>query len=235
MNNLFLFDVDGVLCDRGMKVDPNFYNFFLNWTKDKTYYIVTGSNREKTISQIGEEILLNAEISFHCLGNDIWIKNNQVSVNKFDLEQNEIDFLMRMIKYSEFEHKTGNHIEKRLGSYNFSVLGKNATLEQRQQYVTYDNDIKERQRLIRKFMYHFPKYEAFIGGDVSIDICLRNANKSQVLNLLNLGNSVVHFFGDRCFEHGVDYPIVRYCTHTKHKCYQIDNGFNQTYEILQQL
>lgn len=226
---LFAFDIDGVLCDRGQKIDAQFKTWFLNWAKDKKYYIVTGSNREKAIAQVGEEILLNAQISFHCLANNIWIQDHEVTVNQFTLTPEESQFLLEQITASSFVHKTGNHFDYRKGSINFSVVGKNASQHQRQEYVLYDKDTEERIKIIKNFNYNFPRLEAFIGGDVSIDICLNGANKQTILQLIDCTGSELHYFGDRCFKFGVDYPIAKALHVTKHTCHQIDNGWIETY------
>ena len=53
MNAKFIFDVDGVLCDRGQLIDEKFKWFLEDWAEDKQYYLATGSPRNKTIAQIG--------------------------------------------------------------------------------------------------------------------------------------------------------------------------------------
>lgn len=229
---LYAFDIDGVLCDRGEKIDLQFKSWFLNWAKDKKYYIVTGSNREKAIAQVGEDIVLNSQISFHCLGNNIWIQDHEVTVNQFTLTTEENQFLQEQIKNSQFEYKTGNHFDFRKGSINFSIIGKNATQDQRQKYVVYDKNVEERIKVIKNFNYNFPRLEAFIGGDVSIDICLNGSNKQQILQLIDCANNVLHYFGDRCFKFGVDFPIAQALHKTKHACHQIDNGYIETYAQL---
>ena len=49
----YIFDVDGVLCDTGEIIDPEFRAWFIEWSKDKEYYILTGGKREATMKQIG--------------------------------------------------------------------------------------------------------------------------------------------------------------------------------------
>lgn len=232
MKKTFIFDVDGVLCDRNHKIDLKFKEWFLDWSQDKTYYIITGSNREKTISQIGEEILLNAQISFHCLGNNIWMQDREVTVNHINLKKEEIDFLNQLINESKFYIKTGNHIEMRKGSINFSIIGKNATQEQRNKYVKYDAHFKERIEIIKHIKQTIPRLEAYIGGDVSVDICLRGANKGQILNLINVAETEINFFGDRCFAYGVDYPVVNSLSKLQHKIFNISLGYKETLKIL---
>lgn len=235
MKYVYGFDVDGVLCDRGKTIDKEFKEWFLNWSVDKEYYIITGSHREKTILQISEQIVKNAKLAFHCLGNSIWIDDHEVVVNNFLFKEEELDFLNNCILQSNFSIKTGNHFDYRKGSVNFSIIGKNASHEQRLQYVQYDEQSKERIQIIEKFTKRFPRFDAFIGGDVSIDICLTGANKKLILNLCDFRDCVFHYFGDRCFKYGADYPLRLALERTKHVWHQINNGYSETKDILERL
>ena len=72
MTPIFAFDVDGVICERGKNIEPEFQRWFINWMQGKNVTIVTGNTREKTIEKIGIEIVKHAELSFFCMGNSIW-------------------------------------------------------------------------------------------------------------------------------------------------------------------
>lgn len=247
MNILYLFDVDGVLCDRGQKIEPEFKEWFLNWTTNKNFYYLTGSGREKTIDQLGYDLVTKTRISYHCMSNNIWIDDREVCINQFTLKTDELKFLEEYVKNSPFNTKTGNHIDFRKGSINFSVVGKNANESARKSYKLYDNIHKDRETFIKLFTAKFPRFEAYKGGDVSIDICLHGCNKSQVLTLLPPYDKIF-FFGDRCKTGGIDFPLAQMFTTAdyenvagnisdKYKCkyFQIDNGYKQTWEILKLL
>ena len=70
------------------------------------------------------------------------------------------------------------------GSFNFSVVGRNANEEQREQYKIYDNEKQERLNIRESSKQKFPRFDVFIGGDISIDICLRGAHKGQVIETI---------------------------------------------------
>ena len=230
--NMYLFDVDGVLCDTGCKIDPEFQSWFINWSKDKTYSLITGGQRTNTLEQIGNEIVENAYMSFHCMGNHIFIKDREYKINQFDLTDYEIQWLESFIDKSGFRIKTGNHIDIRTGSVNFSIAGRNATLEQKKKYLAWDNLTNERLHLIEEFEKEFPHYQAFIGGNASIDICLYGAHKGNCVNYFGMDKLFeVVFFGDKCFERGIDYPLH----HNREYSYWIQNGYKDTWEILKSL
>lgn len=229
----FMFDVDGVLSDRGMPIDLEFKNWFMQWSKfGQTLYYNTGSNREKTIQQIGKDMVDLAEISFHCLGNSVYFKDNGVTINSFELDEKESAWLLNKVNTSNFHLKVGHHIEHRQGSLNFSVIGRNANNEQRKIYKEYDDVNQERLQIVKEFMSTFPKYEAYIGGDISIDICLKECNKSLPLRLwLPNSNGMTYVFGDKGMEYGVDYPLNKFHRNNYHYV-QINNGYKETWEYL---
>ena len=169
-------------------------------------------------------------MNFHCMGNHIFIEDREYKINQFDLGAPEKYWLETYVKESPYHTKIGNHIEERTGSVNFSVLGRDATLEQKKEYALWDSFTKERLMLIKEFTNTFPKYEAYIGGNTSIDICLQGANKSKCVDLMFLPNRHCVFFGDKCFANGIDFPLYNStAVRSKH---WIKNGYHETWEIL---
>jgi hydroxymethylpyrimidine pyrophosphatase-like HAD family hydrolase len=208
-NITWLFDVDGVLCDTGERATDEFRDWFINWAQDKRICLVTGSQREKTIYQVGQEIVDMAFMNFNCLGNSIWMYGKETLINQIVLHEDERKWLEDAVLNSKFSIKTGNHIELRNGSINFSTIGRNATLDQRLLYKQWELVNKERDKIVTNFVNTFNRFEAYIGGDTSIDICLSGANKSQCIDLLPDGmTDNIIFFGDRCGPGGIDKPIA---------------------------
>lgn len=228
----WIFDVDGVLCDTGCKIDPVFRDWFIDWSKDKEYYIITGGARESTIEQVGLDIVNNAKIQAHCMGNHIFIEGREYRLNQFTLNSEEISWLNNFIQESGYQIKTGNHIEQRIGSVNVSVVGRNASIDERNMFIEWDTTHSERTRLATEFVKEFTRFEAYLGGNTSVDICLRGANKGACLSLLPIQRKDTYFFGDKCFPTGIDYPVSR---KLKFGSFQIDNGYNETWERLRTL
>ena len=52
----FLFDVDGTLTDARKPIDPKFKDFMIEFISNNKCMIVTGSDRSKTVEQIGLEL-----------------------------------------------------------------------------------------------------------------------------------------------------------------------------------
>ena len=53
----YVFDVDGTLTHARKEMTPDFKSWFIEWMEDKNVYLVTGSDRPKTIEQIGEDVV----------------------------------------------------------------------------------------------------------------------------------------------------------------------------------
>ena len=114
----YIFDVDGVLCDTGQLIDDEFSDYFQCWSKDKTYYLVTGSHKEKTIDQIGRAIPDHQEIGFHCIGNAIYPPaGGEVLINEFEFTEGEMNHFYKFWSKSIYDQKPefDTVIEKRQG------------------------------------------------------------------------------------------------------------------------
>jgi len=233
----WVFDVDGVLCDSGNLITDDFKQWFLEWSQDKSIFLVTGSERSATIRQIGQEIVDRALVCYNCLGNSIWVKNQEYTINQFILTNQEINWLNNAVAASQFPVKAGNHINIRPGSINFSVVGKNADPELRKQYNQWDKVYKERETIIKNFVKEFPRFDAYMGGEISIDICRRSANKSQVFHYIMQYQGVesINFFADRTDTFGIDKPFADLIPNVAaSKLFKV-SGYNQTWEILKTL
>jgi hypothetical protein len=228
----YFFDVDGVLCDTGQKIDPEFQSWFIDWSMDKEYYVITGGERQTTIDQVGLEIVNNAKMQFHCMGNHIFIEGREYKLNQFTLRPEELYWLNSYIQESPYHTKTGNHIEQRTGSLNVSVVGRNANIAERNEYTLWDNEHNERRQLAIEFVKQFPRFQAYLGGNTSIDICLNGANKASNINLTSVDTSNSYFLGDKCMRGGIDHPLTNVFLK---RWFQINNGYKETWEKLKTL
>lgn len=225
----FVFDVDGTLTDSRKSIDKKFEEFMLDFTRMHTCYICTGSDRAKTVEQIGTKLTNQFKLAFHCSGNLIYKNGIEISRSPWALSSKELDFLQQALDNTYYPEKTGNHIEERIGTANFSIVGRNANHEQRQRYVIWDNETKSRDTIAKQFNSLFPKSQAVVGGETSIDIFKLGHDKSQIINHITDKTQVI-YFGDKCFPGGNDYAISSICDNF----YQIDNGWKETYMILQE-
>ena len=202
----YLFDVDGTLTPSRGVMDNEFKEWFLNFCRDSNVSLVTGSDKLKTVEQIGENVYNACARVYNCSGNDVYEQNTQIEFNDWTLPSEVEWFLTGKLNASPYRVKTGLHIEHRTGMINFSIVGRNANTEQRKDYYQWDRIINERKHIASEFNSTFPDLEADIGGETGIDIFERGRNKSQVLKDFKL--STLKFYGDRTDPAGNDYSIA---------------------------
>lgn len=202
----FVFDVDGTLTPTRQRMDEVFSKIFLKFCRNNLVYIVTGSDWPKTVEQLGNDICFATEGIFNCSGNVYSKKGICIYSNDFTLTQDEIDALEKEMKISGFTVRTGNHIEKRIGMVNFSIVGRNANQLQRQQYIEWDGATNERELICSRLNELFPRLECVIGGETGVDITLRGYNKAQIRK--HIVGPIV-FFADKCEPGGNDYPLAK--------------------------
>ncbi len=68
MNKVFIFDVDGTLTPSRIKMVDDFKEFFIKWSRNNSYWLVSGSDIEKMDEQVPEDIMMDAEGLFCCGG-----------------------------------------------------------------------------------------------------------------------------------------------------------------------
>ena len=230
--NKFIFDVDGTLTPSRQQIDMDFAVFFTDFCAENDVYLVTGSDREKTIEQVGEEIYSLAQRVYNCSGSDVWEGNVNVYTSDWAIPEEAEQWLKAECRLSDFPLRTGLHIEKRPGMVNFSVVGRNATIGERKMYVEYDTKTKERIRIAKEFQKFFPAIQAVVGGETGIDIFPYGKDKAQIINDFNELKDTLHFFGDRMDPQGNDYPLKKVIIDNDLGFAIQVNGWKNTWEML---
>ena len=204
----YIFDVDGTLTPSRQKIDSEFLNFLLNFAKQNDVYLVTGSDRPKTIEQIGKELYFACQRVYNCSGSDVYEKDILIYRDEWTLPSDAEEFLMDELHHSKFPVRTGNHIERRPGGVNFSVLGRGSEviLEEREEYVKWDINTGERKNIAERFKKKFPEIGCQVGGQTGLDISPLGCDKSQILRDFK-PIDLIYFFGDKLKEGENDYPL----------------------------
>ena len=237
MGVIHIFDIDGTLTLPKKPMGQQFAEMFGLWTVNNQFCVVTGGTLDDIKSQISSDILIKTSFIFACSGNAVYSYKQDITepelvyTNDFQETQELLDFLNFELKYSNWGAKFGNHIERRQGAINFSVIGRNADDEWRQKYHEFDKHDGERRRIATAINERFPLYWADIGGMISIDITMRGKDKRQILDYLDLSNSSVKFYGDK-ISYGNDKPLADEIE--KRKCgtsYEV-TGYNDLVELL---
>ena len=204
----YIFDVDGTLTPSRKKIEPEFAEFFQDFIKNNHVSLVTGSDREKTLEQVTPEIYNSCKRVYNCSGSDVYEGDLIVYRNEWELPKNVERFLQDELDFSQFPVRNGNHIERRPGGVNFSILGRDSDpMLGRKEYISWDRIHSERKFIALRVIDMFPDITVALGGQTGIDIGPKGSDKSQILRDFDKTDDV-HFFGDMMNEGQNDYPLA---------------------------
>lgn len=225
----YLFDIDGTLTPARKKIAHEFKVFFGFWVleqrnKKNKVFLVTGSDREKTKSQVGQTILRVVNGVYQNCGNQLFVRNQLVKESNWEMPAAlHLDILNELEK-SKWYGKADGNIEERVGMINISSIGRGADAVLRKEYYEWDKRNFERAEIVDNLSFKYPDLDFDIGGEISIDIYPKGKDKSQVLSDMK-GKTI--FFGDRCEKGGNDFKIAT----MSDEHYNV-SGWEETYEIL---
>ena len=228
----FLFDVDGTLTPPRSKMDKEFRIFFGEWVLQQQYaehkvFLVTGSDRKKTLEQTGLALYRLVDGVYQSCGNEFYIRNRLIKHSNWHMSPDLHLDILDILQKSEWYGRADNNIEERTGMINISTVGRSATKVLRKEYYNWDTNSCEREKIAEELSFKYPDLEFSIGGEISIDIYPKGNDKSQVLSDMQ-GKCV--FFGDRCENGGNDFTIAT----MSDVSYNV-NSWEQTYEILNKM
>ena len=230
----FIFDVDGTLTPSRKKIEHSFWAPFLIFCRNNDVYIVTGSDRQKTLEQLGLDICYTAKRVYNCSGCDAYEKNVNVYRDDWELPNDVERFLNDELAYSCFPIRNGLHIERRAGGVNFSILGRGKDPSVgRTEYVKWDRERLERQDIADRIKNQFPNLNVALGGETGLDIGPLGTDKSQILRDFS-DDDVLYFFGDRMEETGNDYSLSEAIQKRHGYTYHVKD-WHQTKKILTEI
>ena len=245
MNKIYIFDVDGTLTPSRQKMTEEFKNFFHSWSEKNFFFLVSGSDLPKLQEQIDDSVMNSALGVFCCAGNTLYINNELQYDNEFNPPDNLIEYLKHQLEIAEFLPRCGNHIENRGSMVNFSIVGRDCSLEKRKMYFEYDNKEGERKKIAETINNKWPELEATIGGQISIDIYPKGKDKSQILYYIekiiqrkttsSYHAFQYHFIGDRTMEGGNDYPLAKAMNLRNDSKVHQTQDWKETQQILESL
>tara|TARA_B100001564_G_scaffold340614_1_gene334464 strand:+ start:2443 stop:3150 length:708 start_codon:yes stop_codon:yes gene_type:complete len=201
---IYIFDVDGTLTPSRNPMDKDFKDFFKKFIKKKRVWLISGSDKDKTIEQVGEDIWTSVERAYQSSGNQLWVKGELKYQYEFKTEDYLKELLEMFLDKSEYPYRYGNHIEERPGALNFSVVGRDCTQEQREHYAKWDDKHQERKDFAWEIKERYPWLDAVVGGEISIDIYEKFKDKGQIVKDIR---GKFEFFGDRLYPGGNDFAI----------------------------
>ena len=239
---IYIFDVDGTLTPSRGRMNTEFAYFFEYSVTTYECYMITGSDRKKTLEQIPKPIYDMCIKVYQCSGNHVFQRDKELYKNDWVLPDPHHKWLLGELNDSGFYKKTGDHFDQRVGLLNFSVLGRKGNIEDRAMYKQWDEHKKEREGIAKRFNERWYEQEwwdisadlvvATVAGETGIDITPHMMGKEQIVK--NFDATKVVYFGDKTMPGGNDYSIAAKLEREGGKVIQV-NSWEDTYKCLQKI
>ena len=227
----YIFDVDGTLTPSRSRITEEFLPFFNQFIEKNDVYLVTGSDRAKTLEQVTPEIYNKCKRVYNCSGSDVYEGDKNVYRDDWELPKEVESFLYDELDYSQFMIRNGNHIERRPGGVNFTILGRaEDPFIGRDRYVEWDRQTNERQDIAERIRNQFPNLTVAVGGQTGLDIGPIGSDKSQILRDFNEDDEL-YFFGDRMEPGGNDHSLGEAVKDLGGYTYKVD-GWEETRSVI---
>ncbi|KAF8955566.1 phosphomannomutase [Flammula alnicola] len=219
LKKLCLFDVDGTLSPARQTASPEMIQTLRALRKKLAIGFVGGSDLGKITEQLqtGDTNILD-EFDYAFAENGLTGFKlgkplpNQSFINFLGEERYKplVNFILHYIADLDVPIKRGTFVEFRKGIVNVSPIGRNATIQERNEFEALDLKNGYRAGLILALKEKFPDYPLTysIGGQISFDIFPNGWDKTYALGIVEDENfEEIHFFGDRTYKGGNDYEI----------------------------
>jgi len=225
-NTIYLFDVDGTLSLARQHATPEMIELLSQIRSKVAIGFVGGSDLSKQQEQLGDASTSVIDLFDFCFsenGLTAYKSGEKLASQSFIgwLGQEKytplVNFILRYIADLEIPVKTGTFVEFRNGMINVSPIGRNASIQQRLDYQTFDLEHKIREKFVDVLKEKFADLGLTysIGGQISFDVFPTGWDKRYCLqHLENEGKkpggvkyTEIHFFGDKTFKGGNDFEI----------------------------
>ncbi|CAG8779345.1 397_t:CDS:2, partial [Cetraspora pellucida] len=230
---LLLFDVDGTLTPARRTVTPEILELLKIVRKKAVIGFVGGSDLAKQQEQLGPTILEDFDYAFSENGLIAYRSGKPLASQSFigwlgeEKYKKLVNFILRYIADIDLPIKRGTFVEFRNGMINVSPVGRNCTVEERNNFEEYDKIHKIRPKLVEALKEAFHDYSLTysIGWDKTY--CLQHVQ--------NEGFKVIHFFGDKAYEGGNDWEIYNHESVVGHSVKSPDDTVKQVKELFPDL
>ncbi|MCJ1329135.1 Phosphomannomutase [Thelotrema lepadinum] len=224
-NTICLFDVDNTLTLPRRTVTPEMLSLLSALRHKCAIGFVGGSNLVKQQEQLGTPSLpVTSLFDFSFAENGLtafrmgvplpsssfiaWL--GETTYKKF------VNWILVYIAGLDIPIKRGTFVEFRNGMVNISPVGRNASIQEREDFEAYDKVHGVRKTMVEALRKEFPDIGLTfsIGGQISFDafptgwdktFCLKHVEAERERS--GVVYETVHFFGDKCYEGGNDWEI----------------------------
>ncbi|KAG8908212.1 Phosphomannomutase, partial [Tulasnella sp. 417] len=238
IKKLCLFDVDDTLTPPRQLVSREMFDLLAELRKKMAIGFVGGSDLNKISEQLaldGAKAVEQFDYGFAENGLVAYKMGKELPSQSFikffgDTEYKKlVNFILHYVADLDIPIKRGTFVEFRNGMINVSPLGRNATIQERNDFEAYDKlppthtveltafppDLRTtphslplqihqvRAKFVQKLKETFPQYDLTysIGGKISFDVFPRGWDKTYALkHVEDEGFEEIHFFGDKTYQ-----------------------------------
>lgn len=226
----YIFDLDGTLVSSGQSITKKHKQQLLGFAKHNYSYIVTGSDYDSIVNQLGEDLVPYFDFIFATQGNSVYKNNELYSWEDWIMSDIMRAWLYKHLKTFCYAYSSPVFIEK-TGSISVKFLGTNPTLQDRLNFTKWSDRLIELRKFCYNFNSRFPTHYCTIGGETSVDIVKKTKDKSQIIKYFSDKDELV-FFCDKAFPLGNDYTLASTILEKNlGKVYTV-NKVSDTYDIL---
>jgi len=224
-NTICLFDVDGTLTPARRTVSPEMLQLLSALRHKVAIGFVGGSDLAKQQEQLGTPSIPVTNLFDFCFAENgltairMGVPLASHSFIKWIGEDNYkqlVRFILHYVADLDIPVKRGTFVEFRNGMINVSPIGRNATVQERNEYEKFDLEHKIREKFVQAIKEQFPDLGLTysIGGQISFDVFPSGWDKTYCLQHVEAEKQVtgveyskIHFFGDKTYKGGNDYEI----------------------------
>jgi len=219
IHKLCLFDVDGTLSPARQQASEEMLDTLRALRKKVVVGFVGGSDLVKIIEQLqvgSTPIIEEFDYAFAENGLTAYKQGHPLPGDSFIHFMGEerykelVKFILHYIADLDIPIKRGTFIEFRRGMINVSPIGRNASIQERNEFEEYDLKAGIRTKFVQLLKEKFPDYGLTysIGGQISFDVFPNGWDKTYALGRVADENfDEIHFFGDKTYKGGNDYEI----------------------------
>ncbi|KAE8365795.1 eukaryotic phosphomannomutase [Aspergillus caelatus] len=250
-DTICLFDVDGTLTPARRTISSEMLQLLSQLRHKCAIGTVGGSDFAKQQEQLGTSSTKVSSLFDFCfaengltairLGRSL-ISNSFITWIGEEKYQKLVNFCLKYIADLQLPKKRGTFVEFRNGMINVSPVGRNASVDERNEFEAYDKQHNIRKGFVEALRTEFPNYglSYSIGGQISFDVfptgwdktyCLRHIEAEK--DLSGIEYKTIHFFGDKSFPGGNDYEIYSDSRTVGHAVKDPEDTMKQLKEIFQ--
>lgn len=216
---LVLFDVDGTLTPARQSVSPEMIDTLRALRKKVVIGFVGGSDLVKISEQLsfkGSNVVDDFDYAFAENGLTAYKLGTQLESQSFikfvgeDRYKVLVNYILRYVADLDIPIKRGTFLEFRNGMINVSPIGRNASIEERHDFESYDKKHGVRAAFVKALQNTFADYGLTysIGGQISFDVFPNGWDKTYALRHVEDEHfEEIHFFGDKTYKGGNDFEI----------------------------